>query len=91
VVAESAGLTRPEANTFQLYPNPAKNFITVQLNNNITGSAAVSISDMSGKVLKNLQINGTSNIPVNDIQSGCYMLKVTDANITRIGKIVIER
>ena len=91
VVSHSSGLTGPEANKFHLYPIPANNFITVQLDEEFIGNATVSISNLSGKVLKQMQLNSTSTVPVNDIQPGFYILKVTDGNQTKTGKIVIER
>ena len=91
VVSHSSGLTGPEANKFHLYPIPANSFITVQLDAEFIGNASVSISNLSGKVLKQMQLSGTSTVPVNDIQPGFYIMKVTDGNQTRTGKIVIER
>ena len=91
VVAHSSGLSVPEADLFHLYPVPAKNFITIQLDEKISGNADVSISDMSGKVLKKLQISASTTIPVDDIQQGFYIVKVTNGRNSRTGKIVIAR
>ena len=91
VVAHSSGLTGPEANSFQLYPNPANSFITVHLDNIMSANATVSVLDLYGRELKKIQINGPTTIPIEDIHSGIYFLKVTDGNSIRTGKIVIEK
>ena len=91
VTAHSSGLNGPDANKFRLYPVPANSFITIQLDEKMTGFASVSISDMSGKLVKKMQIYGTSSIPVDDIFPGFYILKVSDGNNTKTAKIVIQR
>ena len=91
VVAHSSGFAVREADLFRLYPVPANSFVSIQLDEKISTKTDVSISDMSGKVLKKLQISTSTTIPVDDIQSGFYILKVSTGNNTKTAKLLIER
>ena len=65
--------------SFLVYPNPAKNGLSVQLNSNSTGKAIVQVTDMAGKVLKQvLQKNSNQTIPIDiaNLSSGSYILVV---------------
>ncbi len=87
----SSGLTESGTNKLHIYPNPARDVINIQLDSNISGNAFVCISDLSGKLLKNIQLCSSSTVLVDDIQPGFYIMKVTDGNNSRTGKILIER
>lgn len=72
----------------KIYPNPAKNFVKLELPNNIK-DFNVEISDMSGKLV--LKTENETEINVSDLQNGVYLcsIKANDENITR--KIVIKK
>ncbi|RZJ49749.1 MAG: M28 family peptidase [Flavobacterium sp.] len=72
----------------KIYPNPAKNFVKLELSSNIK-NFRVEISDMSGKLV--LITENETEINVSDLQNGVYVcsIKANDQNITR--KIVIEK
>ncbi len=60
-------------NTLIVYPNPAKNFVT------ITGSASiqsVELTDMSGRKLKQFAATYGNQYPLNGVKSGMYILRV---------------
>jgi hypothetical protein len=58
----------------KIYPNPAKDFIKV----NITEKATVEILSMQGQLLKKKQLSPTQNsITVNELTLGSYMVKIT--------------
>jgi len=76
-------------NSVNVYPNPAKEFITVQLVGNQTGKA--SLYDISGKkILENQLINSKTEIPLNTISSGSYFLSIQIKEQQIIKKIIIE-
>lgn len=91
VVAHSSGLTNPETSNFHLFPIPAKSFLTIRLENNLSRKSEVSISDMSGKVIKQFEISGSTTVPVYTIQPGFYIMKVITGNNIATAKILIER
>ncbi len=64
---------------FQIYPNPANNFIDI----NITGLKSkhfVQIFTMEGLLLKDVQMESTDRIPLDNFANGIYLLKVSDIN-----------
>lgn len=59
-----------------LYPNPAKDFISVKLNNSATDKN-YSIADISGKIILSGQLqNDSSIINVRKLKKGTYLLKI---------------
>ncbi len=91
VIGYRSGLTGLESNSFLLFPVPANDNINIQLDNKIGNSVSVNICDMSGKVLKQEQITGSTSLSVKDFLPGFYVVKVTDGINTHSGKIVIEK
>lgn len=68
----------------QIYPNPANNMITLQLDNITEGVARFEITDISGKIIKsfNKSLNEGYNEVTLDIQSlsnGMHFIKVKDS------------
>jgi arylsulfate sulfotransferase len=72
-----------DQNSIQLYPNPVGNLLTVQLNNQIAGKAVIQIVDVTGKIVRSQEINGSVqiiNIDVADLANGLYTLSINGAD-----------
>ena len=74
---------QPENRTasFELYPNPSKNSVTISLNNSYSGLIKASITDMNGRILKQIQLIKTEvqknwNVLVADLPKGIYMMQL---------------
>ncbi|MBP9186840.1 MAG: T9SS type A sorting domain-containing protein [Bacteroidia bacterium] len=83
-----------EVNNLTVYPNPATNNITV-LFNATNNMSTISILDISGRVVKSININQTTDfnthqINLNDVQKGIYFLQVLNGNSSSIQKIIIQ-
>lgn len=91
VVSQSTKLTETSSNSFSIFPVPANNSITIQLNEAVIEDFDVIISDISGKIIKHMQIGCSTNISVENLQSGFYLLKVTNGGITHTGKFIIKK
>jgi hypothetical protein len=62
---------------YELYPNPAKNFIYLKSNTNVGEQLTVQIIDLSGKVIHQLKHQAQSQpISIQNLHSGSYFLKV---------------
>jgi hypothetical protein len=64
-----------------LYPNPAKEFITLTISGNITNHVALQILDYTGRTIVNEKINlqpnqNTLMFPVQELKSGVYFLRL---------------
>lgn len=77
-----------------LYPNPAKEQLTIEINNN-AGNYKLELFNQTGQMVKSLDCssnsNSTMNLSVGDMPPGLYFLKATDGNQTFSRKIIISR
>ena len=80
--------------SLNVYPNPATQFITVDLQKNISGSTIVELTDVSGKLLfkTNEGVLATGNhtltIDVSEFSQGIYYLRIQDEKQQLVKKIV---
>lgn len=77
--ATSTGIRQVAAdNTISIYPNPAQSVLNYQSEAEIS---QISITDIAGKLIKQLSASGRQGqIPVTDMNSGLYFIKLTSAN-----------
>ncbi len=85
-----AGFT-PADDTFapeiSVYPNPATDFVKVK---NAKGYY-LEISDMSGRIILSKQLNeDNSNISINSLQKGIYIMRFTNGNKTYTNKLLVK-
>ena len=82
-----------EKATITLYPNPAKDQVTIAFSN-ATPETTVSIYDVTGRLMQTLQSNtpdGTWLVNTSTYQSGLYIVTVsTKNNTTKQYKLIIE-
>ena len=79
-------------NTVSIYPNPASNNLNVKSSNN-SFIKNISIYDLKGSIALTKNISGLTetNISINSLQSGIYMVKVTSAKgISIIKKLIVN-
>ncbi|MBL4652885.1 MAG: T9SS type A sorting domain-containing protein [Flavobacteriales bacterium] len=75
--------------SFEVYPNPAVNFITI--NSNLENEYTVEIFDLLGKKVYNHKFSSDNKtIDVNAFKSGQYLINLSDKTGTVSRKIVIE-
>ncbi len=66
--------------SFNLYPNPAKNQLTIELENN--SSETILIHDISGRLVKRFQSNSSSTtIDISELESGLYFISLERVGI----------
>lgn len=71
-----------------VYPNPAKEEVYVQVNG--ISIEKITITDMSGKMVKIIVNHGTGKINVNDMNAGIYLLNVETAQGSMQRKLVLN-
>jgi hypothetical protein len=64
---------------YAVYPNPADNNITLE----VVGTHELNITDISGKVVEVINVNGTTNISLDDYNSGIYFFNI-EGNVTKV-------
>lgn len=84
----SLGIENPEFASIKLYPNPAKDFLNLELGNS-SDLTSYSIIDVSGKVLgiQNISAQNTQ-IPLNHLSNGFYILKLEGEKFSTTKKFV---
>ena len=83
-----------EETMLKVFPNPAKNYFTVDYKlSKTSGSAVIEIDDLTGKKLRVLQLNDKQNqliIETKDLQTGIYYIRLLiDGATSKIQKISI--
>ena len=80
------------AMSFNLYPNPTTNIITIQLENNKLGTKNIQVLNGMGKLVNNIQ--STDSIIILDLSKeakGIYFIQVSDMNgISQTRKVVVQ-
>lgn len=75
-----------------IYPNPARNHINVTISNSNYHGLDIFIYDSLGKLQKTTRLPSyNSTISVSDLNSGIYILKISDNNkVLKIDRLIIE-
>lgn len=81
------GVEEQEMFSFELYPNPADDYIYLGFENE--DATQIYVSDLQGKLLKTDQATGMTHLlSLQDIPDGIYLLKVERSGKTEIRRIV---
>jgi zinc-dependent metalloproteinase lipoprotein len=74
-----------------VYPNPVKSMLTIQLNDVSNGETKISIATTEGKVIYQSKVNtGTSQINTSNWSKGVYVLKVIKNEKQTVTKVIKE-
>jgi hypothetical protein len=81
-------------NSFAVYPNPANGTFTAAIHSDKSGSAAMSITDIAGKVLvtKTMLLQAGSNTistEINQLPAGVYIVNVNTGGKVTSQKLVV--
>ena len=77
------------ASKFSVYPNPTNGLVTISNDVNST-LQSVTVSDLNGRTVKTLKLNGesTSQINISDLAAGVYMMNIASDQGAFTKKIV---
>ncbi|MCE3227530.1 MAG: hypothetical protein K0S32_2081 [Bacteroidetes bacterium] len=68
-----------------LYPNPANHFVTLKSNASHNGIIQVQILNSEGKLFKNFEMKGNTEVDVREFPAGLYFVKAGD----EVGKLMV--
>lgn len=76
-------------NNLVVYPNPVNDILNISNNNNVVMNTTV-ITDLNGRVVKGVNLNGVSSAQINisDLTTGIYLMKITTDQGVGTTKIV---
>ena len=78
-------------NQMQIIPNPAENFIGISITEDYSFPLNLQIYDITGKLVKQQQLNSLSTIMIDDLKSGVYQVNIIDVNQKRFTqKLIIK-
>ncbi|MBK0382263.1 T9SS type A sorting domain-containing protein [Pedobacter sp. SD-b] len=84
--------------SFSFYPNPAIDYLNVNLISKEASTATLSVYDLSGKLIResihSFNIgNNTVRVNTSDLQSGSYLLRITDnkSKLIQTRKFLVSR
>ncbi len=83
VISKSIGLSESMLSSVSIYPNPIQNELTISGEN-----GTIELFDVSGKLLISKKHLNFSVLNVSDLNSGSYILKLTNENGSLIQKLV---
>jgi len=73
---------------FEVFPNPAKDIVTIKLDDNFKDSARYTLYNKMGHVVRNQEKNNT--IELRDLPQGIYFIKVNAGEVNGTKKIIVE-
>ena len=75
----------------KVYPNPAKDKITVSINDNACKGGSLVLMDVEGKVVKSAVVKSAEcSLDVKDLSAGVYLLQYEDGEVCETVKFVKE-
>lgn len=97
-LTDNTGIDEEEAGaTVKAYPNPAKDFTTIEYTLRENANVAISMTDLTGKIVYSNDLGkrdaGTSNVIVNtsELSNGVYMYTLTVNNKKVTRRIIVNR
>ncbi|MFP4665045.1 MAG: T9SS type A sorting domain-containing protein [Bacteroidales bacterium] len=76
---------------FLLYPNPAKETLTVSLESEPVGTCVISLYNMTGQPVKKISTNRQqTKIQVNGLPKGLYLISIRQGQMQKSKKLIIE-
>jgi len=94
IVTHSATVSVNELtmNTFEVYPNPVADRLTIESELSVTSDSYVTIYNLQGQeMLKQKLVNKRSVIEVGALANGVYIYEISLMNTTNRGKIIVNR
>jgi len=89
-----SGLT-PD-NSLKMYPNPTSGILNIQWENQVTGNATVTVSDIVGHEVLNSIItlgtdSGTTQLDMSNLKAGIYILSIKSESNSFTSRLIIQR
>ena len=82
--------TQSEITSFTMFPNPAKNTISINMDKNI-GDGQIIVTDLYGKRVKTQALSiGSNNIDIRNLSKGFYLVSVLTNEGTQSKKLIVE-
>jgi hypothetical protein len=76
----------------EIFPNPANTQVMIQLNETLTGTLNIRISDQLGRIIteRSESAQNTFNLPVGDLKNGIYWIQVNNGSQQYNQRLIIQ-
>ncbi|MDG5491489.1 T9SS type A sorting domain-containing protein [Psychroserpens sp. SPM9] len=91
-VEENLSVSESSVRLFDMFPNPANDKVTIQLNASNFETAIIHVTDIQGKRIIETQSSEANliDLDVSDLQNGLYFVRVKSEGKTAVKKLIIE-
>ena len=89
----TVGINEINSSSILIYPNPVSNLKTISIQANINGVTQLQVVDLAGKIVLNSIVefkSNTSEINLEGISKGTYLIKLNNSNTLLTKKISIQ-
>ncbi len=81
IMGSAISINENKIQSLKVYPNPAKEKVTIDFEKNLSGNVTIEILDISGRTIRNLSVsdfnNTKLNVNLNGLATGTYLVSVT--------------
>jgi hypothetical protein len=78
-----------ETTEIAMYPNPVQNILNVRLPHAIKTSVQVTITDLTGRVIRTEQLAANGEVNMNSLTNGTYLVTVND-NVQKVTRRIVK-
>lgn len=91
VLADTLSLTEADAGELIFYPNPAADFVFIELPGSVSGEVLIQLFDLNGKLVihKKMESESGYTIPIHSLEAGFYTLSLLNNKQHFQKKIII--
>ncbi len=80
-----------ELASFKIYPNPASDFVQLEIDNLEASESRLLIRSLDGRIVQSMnQINSSEKVDVSQLQSGMYLIEYQMDNMSYVKKLAIK-
>jgi len=91
IVTQATGIENKEFSNLKIYPNPVRDYLSIDIGDSNVSNIEISIIDLSGKIVYNKNYNNTVNtIDVSNYSSGLYFVEIKTSKGIQKLKLIIE-
>ena len=91
MTTSTTSISEMNENAVQLYPNPAKDLVTIEIASRVSSPANISIFNAEGRVVKQEIVEpGQSQMNVGSLKQGIYFVKIQNTELNETLKLIIE-
>lgn len=74
---------------FEIYPNPAKEFLHIRITNNNSENYDLQLLNYLGQIVYEDKISSFTEIPISNLLAGVYWVKISNGITTKTKKIIV--